>query len=501
MENPESNNGFFPVNLMLKERPCLVVGGGKVAGHKAKRLLEAGANVTVVSPQFGEEITTLNGSYNSVAFVERRFTDTDASGMFLVFAATSDLKTNHRILESARQHGALACSTDKSWKQGDFITPATIEKDELTVAISTGGRSCRRSRLVKENLNRHLEMVETASLLVMGTSHNYLSVDQREPFHLVGRKLETAGQMLMQVWGVHEFILLNTCNRIELIAIVSQDDSVDTVLQRIMGFDALGPEHFYLKRGFAAFEHTCILTAGLLSQTPGEKHIVSQIKEGLAYAQERGWGGSMMDDWTSSALHVSKHLRSETTPYLGEGEIEDMALNYIESACGPLDDKRLLVLGTGDVGKGLVERWIQKDPPHKCQWFYHRQQPELSSSMRDYVNLSSLNDLKDCLGEADIIVCATASAGHVLHQGHAPFFDQEKDLIIIDLAMPRNVAPELENPSPNIDVVDLDDLKHWYRRKIADMARVYEISKEIVDQHQEFYDKIIHSFQGRNAAK
>ena len=88
-----------------------------------------------------------------------------------------------------------------------------------------------------------------------------------------------------------------------------------------------------------------------------------------------------------------------------------------------------------------------------------------------------------------------------MHQGHAPFFDQEKELTIVDLAMPRNVAPELENLSPNIDVVDLDDLKHWYRRKAADMARVYEVSKEVVDRHQEYYDKIVHSFQGGNASE
>ena len=71
--------------------------------------------------------------------------------------------------------------------------------------------------------------------------------------------------------------------------------------------------------------------------------------------------------------------------------------------------------------------------------------------------------------------------------------------IVVDLAMPRNVAPELNGLAGSIRVVDLDDLKHWYRREVADMARIFEVSKEIVQQHKEMYEKLTQSFQGRNA--
>jgi glutamyl-tRNA reductase len=109
-----------------------------------------------------------------------------------------------------------------------------------------------------------------------------------------------------------------------------------------------------------------------------------------------------------------------------------------------------------------------------------------------------MNEVRDNLASADVVLCATASEGHVLHMGHAPFFDQERCTVVVDLAMPRNVAPELDGVADSIRVLDLDDLKHWYRREKADMARIFEISNNVLEQHRDMYDKLLTSFQGRN---
>ena len=482
----------FPVGLLATGRPCLVVGGGKVALRKTRLLLDAGAEVTIVSPDLVPELKECVERMN-VRYIDRQFNSDDVPGCFLVFAATDDAAVNRRVLECCRSRDVLGCSVDSTWVDGDFVTPATFRKNDLTVSVSTGGKSCRRSKLVKESLARHVEMVESAGLIVMGTSHNYLSIREREPFHLAGRRLQNVADMLAQVWGLHEFALLNTCNRIEFMGVATRSASVEKVLKRILRFDQLESDGFYIKRDNDAFAHLSVMNAGLLSQTTGENHIVAQVKDAVAKATEEGWAAGMMQQWLSCALHISKDIRRETAALLHGQEIEDLCLNYLETELPDWRRQRVMVVGAGVVGMSIVRQLTAQG--RRVTWCYHCNKPGIPKDCERLVELCTMNAVKDRVAIVDVIICATSSEGHVLHMGHAPFFDQERSTVIVDLAMPRNVAPDLNGIADSIRVVDLDDLKHWYRRKMADMARIFELSKEVVEQHADMYEKLIVSFQ------
>jgi len=488
----------FPVGLLLDKKPCLIVGGGKVAQHKLRLLLDAKADVTVISPTAEEEVLRLAAA-QTIRHIPREFTEADLEGAYLVMAATNDEQVNRQILQSCQVRHILCCAADRNWNAGAFVTPAIFRHDALTISVSSGGVSCRRSRLVKDNLARHLEMVDTADLVVIGTSHHQLPIQRREPFHLLGQRLDDTGLMLMHVWGVHEFLLLNTCNRIEFVGIVSKDVSIEGLLKRIMAFFHLKEEEYYVKRGFEAFDHLAIVCAGLLSQSPGENHIVAQVKEALDYATQHGWAGGMMQGWIGSALHVSKDIRQVTGPLLQNREIEDLCVDYLQAECQGLAGKRIMVLGTGMVGSGLLQRFYALG--HECEWCYHLNKPDLPAAWQPRVTLSTFNVLPAHLPKVDIVICTAASPGYILHKGHAPFFDQEKEILIMDLAMPRNVEPALDQLTPELKVVDLDGLKRWYHREVLDMARVFELSKQLVGEHRDHYDKIIKSFQGGNAGE
>ena len=73
--------------------------------------------------------------------------------------------------------------------------------------------------------------------------------------------------------------------------------------------------------------------------------------------------------------------------------------------------------------------------------------------------------------------------------------------MILDLGMPRNVAPELDTHSGDITVVDLDGLKYWYRRELTDMNDIFTRCRAIVSEHQDLYEKITGSFQSRNPSE
>ncbi|NQU38416.1 MAG: hypothetical protein HQ523_00515 [Lentisphaerae bacterium] len=487
----------LPVNLLPKGRRCVVVGGGTIATRKTGHLIPSGADITVVSPELSESLQVLVDE-GKVSWLARPFDVSDARGAFVVFAATNDSAVNRSVLDICQAEGVLCCSVDGNWPDGDFVTPATFRKENLTVSIATGGQSCRRSRLVKESLARHVALVDTADLVVIGTSHHELSLEQREPYHLAGERAHAVGRMLAQVWGIHEFMILNTCNRVEVWAAVSSEALDSGLVKQTLTFDHLPDDRYYVKHGYDAFQHAAVTAAGLLSQTPGENHIVAQIKDALDDSLKANWAGSLIKDWVSAVLRVSKAIRAEAGPLLRDFEIEDLCMDYVAAASSmPLSDRSVLVLGSGVVGKAVLTRVLARGGT--CDWCYHVHQPEIPADGMERVTLFSFNALREKLAAADVILCTTAHSGYVLHRAHAPFLNQERAVLIVDLSIPRNVDPELGQAMDNIDIVDLDDLKHWYRREAADLAAIGRLAEETVAQHRDLYDKIVASFTGGDA--
>jgi precorrin-2 dehydrogenase/sirohydrochlorin ferrochelatase len=141
---------LYPIFLDLKDRPVLVVGAGKIALRKTKGLLEAGARVTVVSPEYEPEFHDL-----PVRILQRRFRATDLAGAVLVFAATNDRLTNHRIGIAAKGRGVFANIADSAEECG-FVVPARVARGSVQIAVSTGGENPRLSAELRKKLEEAL---------------------------------------------------------------------------------------------------------------------------------------------------------------------------------------------------------------------------------------------------------------------------------------------------------------------------------------------------------
>ncbi len=141
---------YYPICLSLEGKPCLVVGGGAVARRKVQSLLDVGAVVTIVSPDFCDELRAFDG----VRRIERPFEEQDVAGACLVYAATDDPAVNSAVAAAARKHGALVNVVDTP-AECDFIVPSTLTRGDLTISVSTGGAApalARRLRLGVEPL-------------------------------------------------------------------------------------------------------------------------------------------------------------------------------------------------------------------------------------------------------------------------------------------------------------------------------------------------------------
>jgi len=141
----------LPAGLLVAGRPCLVVGGGAIGARKVGHLLDAAADVTVVSPRVTDALRDLAAN-GRIRLELRAFADGDVEGQYLVFAVTDSRHVNHRIIECCRAHGVLCSAADENWPEGDFITPAITRHGGVVVTVSTGGRSCRLARVIKDRL-------------------------------------------------------------------------------------------------------------------------------------------------------------------------------------------------------------------------------------------------------------------------------------------------------------------------------------------------------------
>ena len=130
---------YYPIFLDLRGKTCVVVGGGPVAERKVRMLLEHGASVTVVSPSLSPGLRELART-GAVRAVEREYRKGDLEGAFLAIAATGDASVNKAISSEGRKRRALVNVVDGPG-DSDFIVPSLVRRGDITVAISTGGRS------------------------------------------------------------------------------------------------------------------------------------------------------------------------------------------------------------------------------------------------------------------------------------------------------------------------------------------------------------------------
>lgn len=139
---------LLPIALDVKNKRCLVVGGGIVAARKVRSLLECEARVHVVAPQLCDELQTLK---TQIEYSNRGFQREDCDHCFLVFACTNSREVNLDAANCARKTGALCNVADDS-QSSDFQSVATIRRGEITIAVSTNGGSPALSKHLKAKI-------------------------------------------------------------------------------------------------------------------------------------------------------------------------------------------------------------------------------------------------------------------------------------------------------------------------------------------------------------
>ncbi len=156
---------YYPVFLNIKDKKCVVVGGGQVALRKVKSLLECGAKVTVISSDICAELETLAVG-TALILTRRNYRLGDLKGASVAYAATNDLKVNHRVAEEGKREFVLVNVVDNA-AESDFIVPSYFSRGDITLAVSTSGKSPALARKIRSTLEKDFgnEFAELALLI------------------------------------------------------------------------------------------------------------------------------------------------------------------------------------------------------------------------------------------------------------------------------------------------------------------------------------------------
>ena len=468
----------IPLNLIVDGRAALVVGGGQVGLRKVRGLLDAGATVELVCPEAVAELAERAQQEDGLVWTRREYRTGDAAGHLLVFACTDDKHVNRAILDDARKAHVPCCCADMNWPDGDFTTPATARVGDLLLAVSTSGQSCRSARDVRDELVAGLVGRDDLQLTVLGTSDALLPSRRRAPLHLPTEERNALGQLVTRVKGVREFFILNTCNRVELAIVAPPDDTVVALLKRLTGLDRLSEGEYFALTGFEAFRHLVRVCAGLDSSLLGEFHVVSQMKDAFAEADAKKWIGPVLRFTADETLRVAKLVRHAVEGLLHVAEIDQVAVRYL-SVHGGLDaGTHVVVVGTGHVGSGVVQQLVEKGV--RLTWVYHNRIPDLSDDgMKGLVGLKALDELPEALKDADIVLTAVDSSKPVVTAAMADAI-ANRNVLMVDLGLPRNIDPFYDDCGHGITVADLDDLKLWHRVKTGTLNEVLSRADAII---------------------
>lgn len=322
------------------------------------------------------------------------------------------------------------------------------------------------------------------ALVAVGLSHRTAPIDVRERFALGERRRTEWVENLTARPGVSECVVLSTCNRTECYLAGSDAATLDRLgreaLCEVSGLGAEGDSYLATLEGARAVRHLFRVTGGLESLIVGEPQIQGQVRG--AYRDGRPMVGPVLHRLFQSALEVGGRVRADTSIASGVTSIPGAAVGLARKVFRSLDDRSVLVLGTGEMGR-LTVQCLKREGARRV--FLASRDPvraERVSRPLDALPMRRSAAL-EALDRVDLVVACTESEAAFLRAEHlrGPRNGRAR-LVILDIAVPRNVDPRVAGIS-DVFLYNIDDLRQVVDRARAAREYERERAETIIERH------------------
>jgi len=314
------------------------------------------------------------------------------------------------------------------------------------------------------------------SFIAVGTNHKYSPIGLRERISFSKKRIGDALDFLQETTLLKAAVILSTCNRVEIYASADfAEDGIDEIknfLSRFYEIDekALFP-YLYIYRDECAIRHLFRVSSGLDSLIVGESQIMGQVRDALYESEKRGFAGYSLNKIFDSAVLAAKKAHSLTNISKGKVSIGSVAVDFIKEKSGDLSGKNILIIGVGKV-TGLVLKYLEKEGRNVV--FLSNRTFEKARFLADQIRAKAVrfDNLKEYLARADIVITATKSPHFIIKKEtlsetfnlQSSAFSR-KGLLIVDLALPRDVDPKVKDID-GVELFDLEDLSAQIQKNI-----------------------------------
>lgn len=320
-------------------------------------------------------------------------------------------------------------------------------------------------------------------ILCLGLSHHTAPVELREKLSLSPSVLQTALARFGRVrearpGGLLELVILSTCNRLELYAASSSEpgEAFGPLLDLLVEMRGLPAVEFapylYRREGAQAVEHLCRVAAGLDSMILGEPQILGQVIEAHEAALGQGATGPMLSALFRTAIRAGKRARTETAIGRSAASVASVAVRLAEATVGHLAHAQVAVVGAGEMAQLAVEA-LRLRGAERIVVVNRTHEHAVRLAERWKAQAFTSERLTEALASADIVITSTAAPHFVITPDltQAALLRREgRPLLFIDIAVPRNVDPEIAR-LPGVHCYDIDDLHERLNGALAERQR------------------------------
>lgn len=332
-------------------------------------------------------------------------------------------------------------------------------------------------------------------ILLSGISYKTAPVEIREKFAFCGNELEESYRQLMQEESLAGAVIINTCNRTEIYAsspsLLEGQAAINRFLAVYSGLeiDEL-MNYIYTPNCYDAIAHLFMVTSGLDSMVVGETQIIGQVKEAFQKARELGATETVMNTLFNRAIHVGKRVRAETGIDQHPVSVSYVAVDMVKSLLGDLQGKSVLVIGAGETAE-LATSYLMANGVNSVIVSNRSYDKAVDLAEKFAGRAIKFDELPEELLRNDIVISCTAANHAVLRRDNCRAYleaRQGREIIFIDIAVPRDVEPELANIE-GVYVYDIDDLQGVISQNHQERQKAAEMAVDIVNrQIQEFND-------------
>jgi glutamyl-tRNA reductase len=323
-------------------------------------------------------------------------------------------------------------------------------------------------------------------IVVVGVSHRTAPLAIREALAVPKERQPEALQRLREEAGLREAMLLSTCNRVEVYGRAGDSPTVplEEALARLHSrpLESLTP-HLYRLEGDAAVRHAFRVAASLDSMVIGEPQILGQVKEAYEQAEAAGALGSVLAALRNRSVSAAKRARTETGIGRNAVSVSSVAVELARKIFGDLRDRQVLLVGAGKMSE-LSARQLVAAGARATVLGGRRfeRAEELAAALGG--RAVPFESLREELARAEIVISGTGAPGLVILRADVEAVlpaRRGRPLFLIDIAVPRDVDPEVANLS-GIFLYDLDDLRSVADANLRERRKEAAAAEALVEQ-------------------